>query len=163
MTSPRYPAERQRSRRLADGASLSGRGHAMGHAMWGLARSRQVRFHPSLPNVLASCAQDGLVNIYSLTDAFDEEESIESVLSTGQTPDRIGFFGPSGEHFYCTTHVNTFAVWDPIKVTPWLPSRHPRRHGACSRRAGGASSRSPATGARRPRCDRRAVCEILAT
>lgn len=82
----------------------------------GRTAGRQVRFHPMQPNVLASCAQDGLVNIYTLTPTLDEEESMESVLNVGQTAEKIGFFGPSGEHFYCTTHVQTFSVWDPMKV-----------------------------------------------
>eukprot|EP00160_Parvularia_atlantis_P021312 Unigene9194_Nuclearia_a/m.28099 Unigene9194_Nuclearia_a/g.28099 ORF Unigene9194_Nuclearia_a/g.28099 Unigene9194_Nuclearia_a/m.28099 type:complete len:457 (+) Unigene9194_Nuclearia_a:438-1808(+) len=76
----------------------------------------RVRFHPGAPNFLAACSEDGLVAFYALTPALDEDDSLESVLNTGQNVSRLGFFAPASELLYCTTNVETVEAWHPMQA-----------------------------------------------
>ena len=76
----------------------------------------RVRFHPTVPNHLVSASEDGLVGFYALTDNFDEEESLESVLQSEQNVSRVGFFGQQNEYIFCSTNVETVEIWHPMQV-----------------------------------------------
>ncbi|KAG0171201.1 WD repeat-containing protein 89 [Apophysomyces sp. BC1015] len=69
----------------------------------------EIQCHPSLPSQLISCSTDGLVNSYDVT-GFDEEEALLSVVNSGSSVMKAGYFGPSAEYLYCLTHIETFSL-----------------------------------------------------
>jgi hypothetical protein len=49
------------------------------------------------------------VNNYDITD-FDEEEALISVVNSGSSVNKAGYFGPNAEYLYCLTHIETFSL-----------------------------------------------------
>ncbi|KAI7861648.1 WD40-repeat-containing domain protein [Spinellus fusiger] len=69
----------------------------------------EIQCHPTLPAQLISCSTDGLVNHYDVTE-FDEEEALISVVNSGSSVNKAGYFGPNAEYLYCLTHQETFSL-----------------------------------------------------
>ncbi|CAO3670849.1 hypothetical protein G6F70_007117 [Rhizopus microsporus] len=69
----------------------------------------EIRSHPTLPAQFLSCSTDGLINNYDVTD-FDEEEALISVVNSGSSVSKTGYFGPEAEYLYCMTHIETFSL-----------------------------------------------------
>jgi hypothetical protein len=58
---------------------------------------------------LISASTDGLVNNYDVTE-FDEVEALISVVNSGSSVNKAGYFGPNAEYLYCLTHIETFSL-----------------------------------------------------
>ncbi|KAI8376186.1 WD40-repeat-containing domain protein [Radiomyces spectabilis] len=69
----------------------------------------EIQCHPTIPSQFVSCSTDGLVNNYDVTD-FDEEEALISVVNSGSSVNKAGYFGPNAEYLYCLTHIETFSL-----------------------------------------------------
>ena len=69
----------------------------------------EIQCHPNLPAQFISCSTDGLLNNYDVTE-FDEEEAMISVVNSGSSVNKAGYFGPNAEYLYCLTHVETFSL-----------------------------------------------------
>ncbi|KAL9553359.1 hypothetical protein PS6_003961 [Mucor atramentarius] len=69
----------------------------------------EIQCHPTLPAQFISCSTDGLLNNYDVTE-FDEEEAMLSVVNSGSSVNKAGYFGPNAEYLYCLTHVETFSL-----------------------------------------------------
>jgi len=79
-----------------------------------------IQCHPTIPTQLISASTDGLVCNYSV-EQFDEDEAILSVINSGSSVNRAGYFGPNSEYVYCLTHIETLSLHS-IEVS-W--ARHP--------------------------------------
>ncbi|TPX30223.1 hypothetical protein SmJEL517_g06160 [Synchytrium microbalum] len=71
----------------------------------------QVKFHPTQSNIMLSGSTDGLLCLYQLDEALDEDESLYQVIKEDSVH-KAGFFGPSAEYIYLTTHMETFSIWN---------------------------------------------------
>ncbi|TPX38771.1 hypothetical protein SeMB42_g00733 [Synchytrium endobioticum] len=70
----------------------------------------QVVFHPAGENVLLSGGTDGLLCLYTLDAGMCQDESLYQVIKE-ESVHKAGFFGPAYEYVYCTTHIETFALY----------------------------------------------------
>ncbi|CAO3667700.1 unnamed protein product [Umbelopsis ramanniana] len=68
-----------------------------------------IQCHPTIPTQLISASTDGLVCNYSV-EQFDEDEAILSVINSGSSVNRAGYFGPNSEYVYCLTHIETLSL-----------------------------------------------------
>ncbi|CAO3675571.1 unnamed protein product [Umbelopsis vinacea] len=68
-----------------------------------------IQCHPTIPTQLISASTDGLVCNYSV-EQFDEDEAILSVVNSGSSVNRAGYFGPNSEYLYCLTHIETLSL-----------------------------------------------------
>ncbi|XP_032231398.1 WD repeat-containing protein 89 isoform X2 [Nematostella vectensis] len=71
----------------------------------------QVKFHPSKSKQLASCSTDGLVCLFDVSSA-EEDDALQWVLNSQSSVARIGYYGEHNEKLYCITHVETLQLWD---------------------------------------------------
>ncbi|KAI8883028.1 WD40 repeat-like protein, partial [Backusella circina FSU 941] len=69
----------------------------------------EIKCHPTNPAHLISASTDGLVNNYDVTE-FDEVEALISVVNSGSSVNKAGYFGPNAEYLYCLTHIETFSL-----------------------------------------------------
>ncbi|KAI9306068.1 WD40-repeat-containing domain protein [Cunninghamella echinulata] len=69
----------------------------------------EIQCHPNTPSQFISCSTDGLINNYDVTE-FDEEEAIISVINSGSSVNKTGYFGPNAEYVFCLTHLETFSL-----------------------------------------------------
>ncbi|KAI9279292.1 WD40-repeat-containing domain protein [Sporodiniella umbellata] len=70
----------------------------------------EIKSHPTLPAQFISSSVDGLINNYDVTE-FDEEEALISVVNSGSSVNKAGYFGPSAEYLYCITSIETFSLY----------------------------------------------------
>ncbi|KAL0080617.1 WD40-repeat-containing domain protein [Phycomyces blakesleeanus] len=70
----------------------------------------EIQCHPTFPAQFISCSTDGLVNHYDVTE-FDEEEALLSVVNSGSSVNKAGYFGPNAEYLYYLTHQETFSLY----------------------------------------------------
>ncbi|KYQ91926.1 WD40 repeat-containing protein [Tieghemostelium lacteum] len=71
----------------------------------------RVRFHPNDPTKIVSVSMDGLICLYDLNQA-DDEEAIISVLN-GEFPlSSFGFFGKNSEFIFTLSTQERLAIWD---------------------------------------------------
>ncbi len=59
----------------------------------------QLAYHPFDNNLLFSAGEDGLI-CQIRAEGNDQDEWIETVISTEQPVNRFGFFGPKAEYLY---------------------------------------------------------------
>ncbi|CAI9723557.1 WD repeat-containing protein 89-like isoform X1 [Octopus vulgaris] len=71
----------------------------------------QVSFHPTNENLLASGSTDGLVCKFDLAEDT-EENSLLLTMNSLSSVAFVGWCSPNYDQIYCTTHVDTFHVWD---------------------------------------------------
>ncbi|KAN0014582.1 hypothetical protein ACTFIU_000900 [Dictyostelium citrinum] len=71
----------------------------------------RVRFHPIDKNKLVSCSVDGLICMYDLEQA-DDDDAIIHVINAEDSIGNIGFFGPSYQYLYSLSHTERLATWD---------------------------------------------------
>ncbi|KAG1050917.1 hypothetical protein G6F43_006845 [Rhizopus delemar] len=69
----------------------------------------EIKSHPTLAAQFISSSTDGLINNYDVTE-FDEEEALISVVNSGSSVSKAGYFGPEAEYLYCMTHIETFSL-----------------------------------------------------
>ncbi|KAL1930797.1 hypothetical protein VTP01DRAFT_10959 [Rhizomucor pusillus] len=69
-----------------------------------------IECHPSIPSQMISASTDGLINNYDVMD-FDEQEALISVMNSGSSVTKAGYFGPEAEYVYCLTHIETFSLF----------------------------------------------------
>ena len=65
---------------------------------------------------MVTTSEDGLISTFILKPDLNEDESLESVMNTGQTPAKIGYFGSNNEYLYCTTNVQSLTIWEHSQV-----------------------------------------------
>ncbi|KAI9199241.1 WD40-repeat-containing domain protein [Polychytrium aggregatum] len=70
----------------------------------------QVRFHPTHGEALMTGSTDGLINLYNLA-TLVEDDSLYQTLKVDSVS-KLGYFGPSYEYLYCSTHIETFSLWN---------------------------------------------------
>lgn len=71
----------------------------------------QVSFNPEKENILASGSTDGLVCEFDLTQTT-EDEALFLTLNSRSSVAYVGWCEPKYNHIYCTTHIDTFHVWE---------------------------------------------------
>lgn len=71
----------------------------------------QVSFHPQSEDVLASGSTDGLVCKFDLAQPTEDDALILTLNSLSSVA-FVGWCDTSYKHIYCTTHIDTFHVWD---------------------------------------------------
>jgi WD40 repeat protein len=76
----------------------------------------QLDFHPSQPNVLLSGSMDGLVCAYDFSQTLDEDEILTTVMNTGASVHKMGYFGPDGAFVYYMSHMETFKLYHSAEV-----------------------------------------------
>lgn len=77
----------------------------------------QVCFHPENADRLASGSTDGLVCVYDVSQT-NEDDALSLVLNSCSTVARVGWTGNNNTNIYCTTHIDTFHVWDTSQGDP---------------------------------------------
>lgn len=70
----------------------------------------QLRFSSFNQNMLASCAEDGLIGLYD-TSAADGDEAVISILNTECPVRRIGYFGKDDEALFSLSTTETASFW----------------------------------------------------
>ncbi|KAJ1972086.1 hypothetical protein H4R34_005529, partial [Dimargaris verticillata] len=70
----------------------------------------QVRFHPTHEHTLLSGSEDGLLCLFDLTQA-DEEDALIAAGNTCSTVNRLGWFGPQAEYVYALSPLQSFSLW----------------------------------------------------
>jgi WD40 repeat protein len=70
----------------------------------------QLCFHPSFPNILGSSGEDGLLCLYNIG-ASEASEAAISIMNTGCSISKFGFFGPNGEGVYSISSIETLSIW----------------------------------------------------
>ncbi|KAJ1975227.1 hypothetical protein H4R35_003237 [Dimargaris xerosporica] len=70
----------------------------------------QVRFHPTHEHTLLSGSEDGLLCLFNLTQA-DEEDALVAAGNTCSTVNRLGWFGPQAEYVYALSPLQSFSLW----------------------------------------------------
>ena len=70
----------------------------------------QVRFHDKNPNFLASTGDDGLVCVYNVSVAA-QEDAVMSIVNTDGPVRRMGFFGPMDEGMWCLSCIEQATFW----------------------------------------------------
>lgn len=71
----------------------------------------QLAFHPTLEKHLLTGADDGLVCVFNLREAT-EDDAIVSVLNTGSSVQRFGCFGPAAAFAYTITRTEGVSLWN---------------------------------------------------
>lgn len=73
----------------------------------------QVKFHPSLPDSLATGSTDGLINIFDISNT-NEDDALQTSLNTESSVHVINWhknvFG--NDNISCLTHTNDFQLYD---------------------------------------------------
>jgi WD40 repeat protein len=69
----------------------------------------EISYHPTIRHHLISASTDGLICQFD-TSTYDEEENITSVINSGSSVSKAGYFGPSAEYIYCLTHIETLSL-----------------------------------------------------
>ncbi|KAG9285410.1 hypothetical protein G9A89_010885 [Geosiphon pyriformis] len=70
----------------------------------------QLKFHPLQSTQLLSGSIDGLICTFDISN-FDEDEALITVMNSGSSINRTGYFGPNAEYVYCLNHMETFSLW----------------------------------------------------
>eukprot|EP01134_Creolimax_fragrantissima_P008579 CFRG8579T1 len=78
-----------------------------------------ICFHPTSPTVVLSGSTDGLVSLIDLAASPDmnEDDNLLLTLNTDSSVASVGFFGPSAQFIYSTTHIESLFVWDTNEGT----------------------------------------------
>ncbi|GAB1602943.1 WD repeat-containing protein 89-like [Argonauta hians] len=71
----------------------------------------RVSFHPTNENLLASGSTDGLVCMFDLAEETEDNALLLTMNSLSSVA-YVGWCSPKYDQIYCTTHVDTFHVWD---------------------------------------------------
>jgi hypothetical protein len=58
---------------------------------------------------------DGLACLFDISET-DEDEALSYTWNTCSTVAKLGWCGENFNNVYCTTHIDTFHVWDSIEV-----------------------------------------------
>lgn len=74
-----------------------------------------MRFHPTKTDSLASGSTDGLVCLFDITEE-NEDDALQYTLNSCATVARLGWTGVDGCNVCCTTHMDTFHIWDAAEV-----------------------------------------------
>lgn len=74
-------------------------------------RINQLVFHPDLPTQLMSASEDGLVCVFDIVVA-GEDDAVASVMNTESAVNKVGFFGPSSAFAYALTQSETLSLWN---------------------------------------------------
>ncbi|KAH6575455.1 hypothetical protein BASA50_005501 [Batrachochytrium salamandrivorans] len=69
----------------------------------------QIKFHPTQAEAMISGSTDGLICLYNLS-TWEEEDALYQVIKNDSVS-KLGFFGPSSEYIYATTHIETMSLW----------------------------------------------------
>ncbi|KAL2918024.1 hypothetical protein HK105_202438 [Polyrhizophydium stewartii] len=69
----------------------------------------QIKFHPTQAEAMVSGSTDGLICLYNLS-TFEEDDAIYQIIKNDSIS-KLGYFGPSYEYIYATTHMETFSLW----------------------------------------------------
>ncbi|XP_065861321.1 WD repeat-containing protein GTS1 isoform X1 [Euphorbia lathyris] len=71
----------------------------------------QVHFVPGHQNKLLSASVDGLMCIFDTNGDINDDDHLESVMNTGTSIGKVGFFGENRK-LWCLTHIETLSIWD---------------------------------------------------
>ncbi|CAD5124650.1 DgyrCDS12918 [Dimorphilus gyrociliatus] len=71
----------------------------------------QVKFHPENKDILASGSTDGLVNIFNVSEA-SEDDALQMTLNTESSVAEIDWTGDKSDRLYCLTHTESLLVWE---------------------------------------------------
>lgn len=85
----------------------------------------QIRFSPVQTHQMASGSTDGLICLFDVSKG-SEDDALDSVLNTGSSVNRIGFFGPTSTYLYCLTHIETLQLWDTVEGKMTADFTNPR-------------------------------------
>ncbi|KAJ8328757.1 hypothetical protein QVD99_004504 [Batrachochytrium dendrobatidis] len=69
----------------------------------------QIKFHPTQAEAMISGSTDGLICLYSLS-TWEEDDALYQVIKSNSVS-KLGFFGPSAEYIYATSHIETMSLW----------------------------------------------------
>ncbi|XP_069114417.1 WD repeat-containing protein 89-like [Argopecten irradians] len=70
-----------------------------------------VCFHPDDPDRVATGSTDGLVCLFDLGEA-SEDDALKLTLNSESSVAKIGWCGEQKKNLYCLTHIDTMNVWD---------------------------------------------------
>ncbi|ORZ30122.1 WD40-repeat-containing domain protein [Catenaria anguillulae PL171] len=70
----------------------------------------QLAFHPTVGNRLLSGSTDGIACVFDLN-TWDEDEDLVGSMQSGSSVHKLGWFGPTGEYVWMTTHTETVMLW----------------------------------------------------
>ena len=77
-----------------------------------------VEFHPTIPSLLVSGAEDGLVCVFDTTQPT-EDTALQSILSVGTPLRKVGFAGDGeASKVWCLTGSETASLWDIASASP---------------------------------------------
>jgi len=72
----------------------------------------QVRFHPTVSSALLSGSEDGLIAVFDVASALDEDEGFKAGLNIDTAVARFGFYGNHGGKLWCCSGTETVHLWD---------------------------------------------------
>ncbi|KAK3716100.1 hypothetical protein QZH41_019648 [Actinostola sp. cb2023] len=75
----------------------------------------QIKFHPRRSKHMASCSTDGLVCLFDVSHA-EEDDALQFVFNSGSSVGRIGFYADRYNKLFCITHIETLQLWDINEV-----------------------------------------------
>jgi len=80
----------------------------------------QVKFHPTKDNILATGSTDGLVCIYDLN-AASEDDGLFSTMNTESSVNRLGWYSDS--NVYAVTHMDSVFGWEAMEAEPLFSTK----------------------------------------
>ncbi|XP_033115722.1 WD repeat-containing protein 89-like isoform X2 [Anneissia japonica] len=75
---------------------------------------KQVKFHPTKANSLATGSTDGLVCVFDICEK-SEDDALVTTLNSESSVSHIGWCGTNSEYLYCLTHTETLLIWDAVE------------------------------------------------
>lgn len=72
----------------------------------------QVHFHPIFKSKLLSASTDGLIAVFDVAAGLNEDDGFQAAYNVANSVAKINFFGPQGELLWCTTHTESFYLWE---------------------------------------------------
>ncbi|GJQ80771.1 hypothetical protein Trydic_g9363 [Trypoxylus dichotomus] len=79
----------------------------------------QVMFHPEDPNKLISGSTDGLINLYDLSNATEDDAFLDSLNSESSVEQISWFIEDNKDAIGCVTHTSDMQIWKLEDVQPY--------------------------------------------
>ncbi|XP_072024520.1 WD repeat-containing protein 89-like [Amphiura filiformis] len=75
---------------------------------------KQVKFHPTMSDWLATGSTDGLVCVFDISQS-SEEDALVTTLNSESSVNRIGWCGSNSEYLFGLTHTESIMIWDAVE------------------------------------------------